>query len=38
MGEDDRQTIALFAEAVGHVIQRAVLAERVDALRRTVRR
>jgi DNA-binding CsgD family transcriptional regulator/GAF domain-containing protein len=38
MGEEDRQTIALFAEAVGHVIQRVVLLERFEGLRRSVRR
>ncbi|MEA2169758.1 MAG: hypothetical protein QOF76_3058 [Solirubrobacteraceae bacterium] len=38
MADEDRQTLALFAEAIGHVIQRVVLTERFEVLRRGVRR
>jgi DNA-binding CsgD family transcriptional regulator len=38
MTEEDRQTLGLFAEAVGHVIQRVVLLERFEVLRRGVRK
>jgi DNA-binding CsgD family transcriptional regulator len=38
MTAEDGHTLALFAEAVGHVIQRVVLLERFEVLRRGVRR